>query len=107
MRSKFGQRAQSCPTLSDATDCSPPGSSDPGISQARILEWVTISPSVGVSDPGIKPASHVSPTEQAGTLPSEPSGKPMFRPYLPQNWKAHRMNQNNHDVLLIAPPKTL
>ena len=37
----------------------------------------------------------------------EPSGKPTFRPYLPQNWKAHRMNQNNHDVLLIAPPKTL
>ena len=107
VRSKFGQRAQSCPTLFDAIDFSPPGSSDPGISQARILEWVTISSSGGVSDPGIKPTSPVSPTEQAGTLPSEPSGKPKFRQYLPQNWKASRMNQSSHEVLLTAPPKTL
>ena len=34
--------AQSCPTLSDPMDCSPPGSSIPGIFQARILEWVAI-----------------------------------------------------------------
>ena len=32
--------AQSCPTLGDPLDCSPPGSSVHGISQARILEWV-------------------------------------------------------------------
>ena len=32
--------AQSCPTLSDPTDCSPPGSSVHGIFQARVLEWV-------------------------------------------------------------------
>ena len=31
--------AQSCPTLSDPVDCSPPGSSVLGISQARVLEW--------------------------------------------------------------------
>ena len=30
---------QSCPTLSDPTDCSPPGSSVYGILQVRILEW--------------------------------------------------------------------
>ena len=35
--------AQSCPTLCDPMDCSPPGSSVRGISQARILEWVAIS----------------------------------------------------------------
>ena len=35
--------AQSCPTLSDPMDCSPPGSSDHEIFQARILEWVAIS----------------------------------------------------------------
>ena len=35
--------AQSCPTLSDPMDCSPPGSSVPGILQARKLEWVAIS----------------------------------------------------------------
>ena len=34
--------AQSCPTLCDPTDCSPPGSSVHGILQARILERVTI-----------------------------------------------------------------
>ena len=35
--------AQSCPTLCDPVDCSPPGSSIHGILQARILEWVAIS----------------------------------------------------------------
>ena len=34
---------QSCPTLCDPRDSSPPGSSVPGILQARTLEWVAIS----------------------------------------------------------------
>ena len=34
---------QSCPTLCDPTDSSPPGSSIHGILQARVLEWVAIS----------------------------------------------------------------
>ena len=34
---------QSCPTLCDPMDSSPPGSSVPGILQARTLEWVAIS----------------------------------------------------------------
>ena len=34
---------QSCPTLCDPIDSSPPGSPVPGILQARILEWVAIS----------------------------------------------------------------
>ena len=34
---------QSCPTLGDPIDCSPPGSPVPGILQARTLEWVAIS----------------------------------------------------------------
>ena len=33
---------QLCPTLCDPRDGSPPGSSVPGILQARILEWVVI-----------------------------------------------------------------
>ena len=33
---------QSCQTLCDPMDCSPPGSSIHGIFQARILEWVAI-----------------------------------------------------------------
>ena len=34
---------QSCPTLYDPIDGSPPGSSVPGILQARTLEWAAIS----------------------------------------------------------------
>ena len=34
---------QSCPTLCDPIDSSPPGSPTPGILQARTLEWVAIS----------------------------------------------------------------
>ena len=34
---------QSCPTLCDPADISPPGSPIPGILQARTLEWVAIS----------------------------------------------------------------
>ena len=43
--------AQSCPTLCDAMDYSPPGSSVHGILQARILEWVAVSFSKGCSWP--------------------------------------------------------
>ena len=41
------KQLQSCPTLCDPIDGSPPGSSVPGILQARILEWVAISFSKG------------------------------------------------------------
>ena len=34
---------QSCPTLCDPMDGSPPGSPVPGTLQARVLEWVAIS----------------------------------------------------------------
>ena len=44
-------RAQSCLTLCDPMDCSPPGSFVHQISQARILEWVAISSSRGSSRP--------------------------------------------------------
>ena len=40
--------AQSCPTLYNPMDCSPPGSSVHGILQARILEWVAISCNLSV-----------------------------------------------------------
>ena len=43
--------AQSCPTLCNPMDCSPPGSSAHGILQARILEWLAISFSRGSSLP--------------------------------------------------------
>ena len=52
----------------DPVDCSPPGSSVHGISQARILEWVAISFSRGFPDLGIKPQS---PALQADSLWTE------------------------------------
>ena len=42
---------QSCLTLCDPMDCSLPGSSVHGISQARILEWVAMPSSRGFSQP--------------------------------------------------------
>ena len=42
MKVKESEVAQSCPTLCDAVDCSPLGSSVHGILQARILEWGAI-----------------------------------------------------------------
>ena len=41
--------SQSCLILCDSLDCSLPGSSVHGIFQARILEWVAISSSMGSS----------------------------------------------------------
>jgi len=35
--------SQSCPTLHDPMDCSPPGSSIHGLLQARVLEWDAIA----------------------------------------------------------------
>ena len=66
--------AQSRMTLCDPTDCSLPGSSVHGILQARILEWVAISSSGDLLEPGIEPRS---PSLQANSLLSEPSGKPV------------------------------
>ena len=67
--------AKSCLTLWDPMDCSLPGSSVHGILQARTLEWLAISFSRDILDPGIEPESPVSPALQAGSLLSEPLGK--------------------------------
>ena len=49
---------QSCPTLCDPIDCSPPGPSVPGVSQAKILEWIAISFCRGSSRP--RDRTHIS-----------------------------------------------
>ena len=46
---------QSRPTLCDPIDGSPPGSSVPGILQARILKWVAIPFSRHLPNPGVEP----------------------------------------------------
>ena len=50
-RKKETEVAQSCPTLCNPMDCSPPGFSVHGIFQARVLEWGAISFSRGSSQP--------------------------------------------------------
>ena len=48
---------QSCPALCDLMGCSPLASSVHGISQTRILGWVTFPSPGDLPDPGIKPMS--------------------------------------------------
>ena len=60
-RSKFAAAAkslQSCPTLCDPIDGSPPGSTAPGILQARTLEWVAISFSI-IAAPTANPGNAI------------------------------------------------
>ena len=69
----FDVCAQSCPTLCDPMDCSPPGSSVHGVPQARILEWVAISFG-NLPDPRIKTESLAAPVKSE--LPTNaPPGK--------------------------------
>ena len=65
---------QSCLTLCDPMDGSPPGSFVYGILQARILKLPFPSPE-DLPNPGIRPGS---PALQAGSLPPEPPGKPIL-----------------------------
>ena len=64
---------QSCPTLCNPIDRSPPGFPDPGILQARILAWVALSYSRDLPNPVMEP---VSPALQVDSLPAELLGKP-------------------------------
>ena len=48
-----GKSLQSCPTVCDPIDGSPPGSPVPGILQARTLEWVAISFSMHESEASV------------------------------------------------------
>ena len=66
--------AQSCLTLYNSMDSSPPGPSMHGILQARLLEWVAISFSMGSSQP--RDQTRVS--DITDTLPSELLGKPLW-----------------------------
>ena len=68
--------AQSCLTLCDPMDGSPPGSSVHGISQARILEWVAIPFPGDLPHPGIKTISQFSCIGRQ-FFTTEPPGKPI------------------------------
>ena len=63
----------SCLTVCNPMDCSPPGSSVPGILQARMLERAARPSSRGSSDPGIEPGS---PAFRAASLCLSHQGRP-------------------------------
>ena len=65
-----------CPTLWYCMGCSPPGPFVHGISQARILEWVTMSLSRGSFWP--KDQTHI-PGLAGRSFATEPPGKPLIR----------------------------
>ena len=88
--------AQSCLTLSNPMDCSPPGSPVPGIFQARVLEWGAIA----FSDPPVR---------------SSTDGRTLF----PDPWVNRKMSASSsrfsfsflpassHCVLLVLPQRGL
>ena len=65
---------QSCPTLRDPMDCSPPGSSIHGIFQARVLEWGAIAFSTPLSTQPLL-SSSVSPQNYPPILTAQCQGQ--------------------------------
>ena len=88
---------QSCLTLFDPTDCSPPGSSVYGISKARILEWAAISSSRVSSQP--RDQTHISCIDRQILYRWSPQGSPFT--WLKRKWKSL-----SH-VWLFATPWTI
>ena len=77
---------QSCATLSNLKDGSPPGSSVPGVLQARILEWVAISSSNACMYAKLL---QLCPT-LCNPMDSSPPGSPVHRIVLgPENLRFH------------------
>ena len=73
------QSPQSCPTLCNPMDCSPPGSSVPGIPQARILEWVAMPSSRGSSPPRDRTCVYSISCIAGEFFTTEPLRKPHWR----------------------------
>ena len=73
---KVSEIAQSCLTLCDPVDCSPPGSSLHGFSRQDYWSGLPFPSPGDLPNPGIKPRS---PALQADALTYEPPGKPYLR----------------------------
>ena len=67
--------SKSCLNVFDPVDCSPPGSSIHGISQARILNRLPFSSPGYLPDLGFEPTSPMSPALAGGLFTTEPTGK--------------------------------
>ena len=94
---------QSCPTLCNPMDCSPPGSSVHRILQARILEWVAIPFSRGFSQHGDQtPISHTV----VDSLPPELPGKALGS-HIPCSQKTKTENRGSVVTNSIKTLKTV
>ena len=71
----YGVRAQSCLTLCDPKDCSPPGSSVRGI--LRQEYWLPFPSPGHRPNPGIKPTPPASPASAGRFFTTAPSGRPL------------------------------
>ena len=71
---------QSCQTLCDPVDCSPPGSSVHGILQAEYCSGLPSPPPRDLPHPGMKPESLLSTCTGGGALYHWHPGKPSWRP---------------------------
>ena len=69
---------QSCLTLCDPMDCSPPGSSVHEILQARILEWVAMPSSRGSSQPRARTQVLEQGKRKAAVNDEVPPSSPVF-----------------------------
>ena len=77
--------AQSCLTLGDPTDCSPPGSSVHGILQAGALEWVPVPSPTMLTSAAKSPAA--GDTTDENPAPSTLSAQPEARAV--NKWEAN------------------
>ena len=73
----YAKSLQSCPTLCDTMDCSPPGSFVQGSFQARILEWVAMPSSRGSSQPRDRTQVSCGSCIADGFFTTEPPRKPL------------------------------
>ena len=67
---------QSCLTLCDAMDCSPPGSLSMGFSRQEYCNGLPCSPPGDLPNPGMEPTSLNITCTGSGFLPLAPPGKP-------------------------------
>ena len=91
---------QSCPTLCDSVDCSPPGSSVRGISHARILEWVAISSCRVSSQPRDQTHLFCVSCIAGGFFTTEPQGaylRSTTRKWCYDGWMLVSESSNHYD----------
>ena len=76
--------AQSCLTLRDPMDCSPPGSSVHGIFQAKVLEWAMATAIALVNNPPVSAGDvrDTSSVPRSGRSPGERHGNPLQYSFL-------------------------